>query len=110
MADEVKLLPLSQAAIDACFADARDGSEVLDRLYRLAYPSDWEQIKSINGYPEVSAETHHYIGIKFIRYDQEHHPEYFAGGLWMNNGFGEVRGMPDWQVRPAPVEYNQAGQ
>ena len=55
-------------------------------VYKLVFP-DWENIKQIEGFPEVGREMWKYICQLFIEFDRQHHPNVFHGGIWLNNGF-----------------------
>ena len=96
--------PLSQERIDQVFADAQEQADYVIGLYRLAYPSLWERIKHVQGFPEVSKMTNEYIFTKAIEFDRKHHPQVFAGGCWLNNGFRSEDHRRDWMIYPCDVE------
>ena len=90
---------LKSQDIDAIF-DAHDNQEaVLNALYRLAFP-EWDDIKSVDGWPAVGKEAGLYIMRKFMAFDRKHHPAVFNGGLWMNNGFSIYDGtsLGPWEL------------
>ena len=102
--DTSKPYALPKERIEACFDGKEDQGQVWDALYRAVYP-DWDAIEHIDGYPLVSENTHGYIFKRFVEFDKAHHPDCFAGGLWMNSGFGYDRSLKDWYVVPAPAAY-----
>lgn len=97
--DTVKL---TASKINKCFAGQSHQGDVLIALYKLLYRKTWDDIKSLDGYPQAGAEVHQYIGECFIRFDKAYHREVFPGGLWLNNGWSMGRDMGPWSVHPAP--------
>lgn len=96
-------MPLTQEAIDTVFAEATHQLDYVIGLYKLAYPTLWDRIKSVTGWPKVSKATSEYVYGKAIEFDKEHHPKVFAGGAWLNNGFSTDESIMDWKVIPADV-------
>ncbi len=94
---------LLKADVDAIFDTATHQSEVLVRLYQLVYPN-WDAIAEVDGHPQCHPATGQYLMQRAMAFDRKHHPNVFAGGAWMNNGFGS-RGVDlhEWEVAPAPV-------
>jgi hypothetical protein len=88
---------LSPIVIDQIFEEAQTQSDYLNELYRVAIPH-LDDVALVDTFPEVSAETNRYIHLKAIAFDHEHHPDVFAGGQWMNSGFGSNKELEDWQV------------
>jgi hypothetical protein len=78
--------------IDQVFASADTQWDYWVALYRLAYGDDWDRVKFVEGWPTVNSEMNDYIFRKAIAFDQHHHPNVLAGGVWMNKGFS---GSPD---------------
>ena len=66
-------------------------------VYKLVFP-DWENIKQIEGFPEVGREMWKYICQLFIAFDQEHHPNVFHGGIWLNSGFSSNDRLDGWAI------------
>lgn len=95
--------PLPKEKIDKAFNEAEHQTEYTIALYRIAYPTLWDQIEKVHGWPKVSKTTNEYIFGKAIEFDREHHPNVMAGGLWMNNGFGSKEDAKDWTVYPTEV-------
>lgn len=91
------MIPLSIDAINNCFQGKAHQADAWIALYRIAFP-DWDEIKSIDSYPSVSAETDKYIFAAFIQFDQFHHPGVQVGGMWLNSGFRSQDGMPNWCI------------
>lgn len=92
--------PLPKDVIDKIFEEAEHQSDYVIALYKIAYPSLWDMISKVNGWPRVSIATHEYLFQKAIAFDIVHHPRVQAGGAWMNNGFGSEKEMKDWIVMP----------
>jgi len=92
---------LNPKEIDAIFETHDHQSDVCEALYRLAFP-DWDEIKSIDGWPAVGEEAGLYITQKFMAFDRKHHPGVFSAGLWMNKGFsthdGADMGLEPWEL------------
>lgn len=103
------MIVLMPDKIDSFFGFHNHQSDVWINLYRYVFP-DWDNIKSIDGYPKISDETSNYIFKKFIEFDKIHHPNVMAGGLWMNSGFSTDSSgkLDDWKVYldNCKVEYN----
>lgn len=77
---------LSKEFIDQVFDDHTDQGEVIATLWKHVFPQ-WDDIESIEGYPQCSEECWVYIANKFRVFDKEHHPDVMPGGAWMNWGF-----------------------
>ncbi len=103
MSTAFNVMPLTQETIDEVFAEATHQLDYVLGLYRKAYPTLWDRIKSVAGYPKVSKITSEYIYGKAIEFDKEHHSKVFAGGAWLNSGFSTDEGLKDWTVKPADV-------
>lgn len=91
--------------IDDLFDSATHQADYLIGLYRLVYSPYWDEIKKVNGWPEIDDDTNNYIWRKAIEFDQVHHPDCVAGGAWMNNGFSTLKTLPKGTIIPAPVTY-----
>lgn len=90
-------IQLTEAAVLACFENADDQQDVLVALYRLVFP-DWDDIERLDGHPAVNDRTWTAICRLFIEFDQAHHPNVLAGGLWLNSGFSSGHKLGDWEV------------
>jgi hypothetical protein len=98
-------MPLTKAAINEVFEDAEHQGEYTIGLYKLAYPTLWDRVLKVNGYPSISKVTAEYIMGKAMEFDKEHHPKVMCGGLWLNNGFSTLdETVPDWVVHPCDVD------
>ena len=98
------MIKLDKEKVDKLFETCTHQEDVAVELYRIVYPN-WDNIKSIDGYPYINKETGSYLMKKFIEFDQLHHPTVINGGLWLNKGFsshGEKQ-LDDWMIDPAPV-------
>jgi len=109
--------PLAQKTIDKVFEEASQAevpsqADYILGLYGIAFPN-WDQIAKVNGWPRVSKVTSEYIFQRAIAFDEVHHPECFAGGAWMNNGFTSTYSgdepMPDWEIDISEVELEMKG-
>jgi len=79
------------------FGSAETQSEVLVELYKLALP-EWDRIEKVHGFPEVGLEFWKFICRELIEFDRRHHPDVFAGGLWLNNGFQSNSKLDPWEL------------
>lgn len=98
---------LTDKQINACFEGKTHQSDVIIDLYKILHP-DWDEIKKFNGWPTCSKHLSQKIGKKFIEFDQIHHKNAQAGGLWMNNGWSSLgcEDYKDMEARPCKdVEY-----
>jgi hypothetical protein len=99
--------------VDAIFESAEVQGDYILGLHKLVLP-EWDDIKSVDGYPRVNHETGMYIREKAMEWDKADiaarlkedpgwHP-YMAGGQWgLNVGWGENLYLPDWVVSMADV-------
>ena len=79
------------------FKENDDQAEVLYLIYMLIFP-DWDRISIVHGYPEAGNELWKFICREFISFDQTHHPNVFAGGIWMNNGFSSNFNLAPYEI------------
>jgi len=72
---------------------------VLIALYLLVFPY-FHTIDQFDGWPSINDKTRKAIARMFMDFDKVHHPEVFAGGLWLNCGFSRTHGakLRDWEV------------
>src|SRR5437763_1310199 len=77
-----KRIRLTETAVRACF-ERPTQADVLVALYRLVFP-DFDDIDQFDGWPSINDKTWKAIARMFIDFDNVHHPEVLAGGLWMN--------------------------
>ena len=98
-----KSQPLIRKIIDQIFDDAEHQGDYVVALYKIVYPSSWDMITKVNGWPSVSKVTNEYLFQKAIKFDKEHHPDVIAGGAWLSNGFGTKDDMKDWVVTPCDI-------
>ncbi len=100
---------LTKEVIDAAFDAAKHQQDWLLAIYRVAFPR-WDDIDgTIDGWPSVSGATWRYICGKSVEFDRKHHPDVMAGGMWLNNGFGQGP-VPDWTIDASSckVSYKEA--
>ncbi|RLA96351.1 MAG: hypothetical protein DRG83_17505, partial [Deltaproteobacteria bacterium] len=96
-------MKLSKEKIDAIFASANHQIDYLVGLYRAIFP-DYDRIEQLEGFPEVDQTTSDYIWKKAIDFDRKHHPEVFAGGLWMNHGFSSNSSIAEGEISLSNVK------
>ncbi|MBA7528378.1 hypothetical protein ES705_20561 [subsurface metagenome] len=97
-----ELVDLEKDVIDGIFEQAENQFDYWVALYRTVYP-EWDEIRSIDGHPQVSTPTNEYLFEKAIAFDKKNHSGVQCGGLWLNKGFECADGLPDWKVMPAPA-------
>lgn len=95
---------LTEKKIDEIFNKATHQAEIINELYKVAYP-EWDMIREINGFPQISGDLNLYISAKAIEFDKKHHPGVLAGGAWMNKGFSGREHIKDGRIIRAPVKY-----
>jgi hypothetical protein len=86
-----------QRQLQLVFENAQHQDAALVGIYKLFIP-DWENIKQVEGFPTVGREMWKYICQLFIDFDQQHHPEVFKGGIWLNNGFSSDGNLDPWEI------------
>ena len=97
------MIPLTQEQIESIFERAEHQADYTLGLYKFVYP-DWDEIKSVDGYPQLSKATNEFIFKLAIAFDKVNHPKVMPGGMWMSNGFGSADPeIADWTIKPAPV-------
>ncbi len=70
---------------------------VIIDIYKIVFP-EWDQIKTIKGYPAAGDSLWKFICNLFIEFDSKHHPECFKGGCWMNTGFSANKNLSPWDI------------
>ncbi len=90
--------------VDACFEGAASQSEWLIALYKEVVP-DWDDVKELKGFPCCSDEMWKYVCEKAIAFDKQHHPGVFAGGVWINSGFGSDAAVGRFEIALPEIEY-----
>jgi len=95
-------------AIEALCETANHQEELLVGIYKV-YIDDFDRIEKIQGFPICGRKMWLWICDQFIAFDKRHHPEFIAGGIWMNNGFSSNREIGDWEVslKNCSFEYKQ---
>lgn len=83
--------------IKKIFEEHDNQADAVVEIYKLALPT-WDDIKSIDGYPEAGEELCRMICREFIEFDHKYHPGSFAGGLWLNKGFSVNRNLSPWEI------------
>ena len=86
-----------QHRLQEIFEQAEHQEAALIGLYKMLIP-DWERIERLEGYPVVGRGMWKYIANLFIDFDQRHHPKFFNGGLWLNQGFSSGETLGPWEI------------
>ena len=102
------MIELTKIQIDEIFnnelnQDKPNQLNILINLYKIAFPC-YDNIKKLHNWPTVGKQTSNYLFEKFIQFDKKIHPEIFAGGLWLNNGFSSDNDIPDWLIDNSKCE------
>ena len=88
---------ITKEQVEQIFASSNHQVEVVEALYRLAFP-DYDDIEKLNGFPEAGERLSKLIWDKFFQFDYLHHPDVMPGGRWMNNGFSTNEELGEWEV------------
>jgi hypothetical protein len=94
---------ITKEQIEQIFASSNHQAEVVEALYRLAFP-DYDDIVKLDGFPEAGERLSKLIWDKFFEFDFAHHPDVMPGGRWMNNGFSTNKKLGDWEVDTSQVK------
>ena len=86
-----------QVYLQTIFEDSDHQSSVIVKLYKMLFP-DWEKIQKIEGFPTIGKALDEYIFNLFVAFDQEHHPNVFNGGAWLNQGFSTDESIEPWGI------------
>lgn len=86
-----------QRRLQDIFEKVEHQDSALIGIYKLVFP-DWEDIKQVEGFPEIGREMWKYICNLFIEFDRQHHPKVFHGGIWLNNGFSSSDRLNGWEI------------
>ena len=65
----------------------------------MVFPN-WDEIKTLHGFPKVGRELNTHITKRFIEFDKTHHPGVMNGGVWLNHGFSTGEELDPWEVVP----------
>ncbi len=96
-------MTITKEEVEKIFASSNHQVEVVEALYRLAFP-DYDDIEKINGFPEAGERLSKLIWDKSFEFDFVHHPDVMPGGRWMNNGFSTNKELGDWEVETKGVK------
>lgn len=96
------MIELTKQMIDDVFEKAEHQADWLIALYKTAFPN-WDEIAKLKGFPAVSKATSDYLWLMAIDFDDEHHPDVQAGGMWLTHGFAWAE-MPDWMIDTSHCE------
>ena len=86
-----------QVHLQTIFEKSGHQDSVIVKLYKMLFP-DWEKIQRIEGFPSVGKALDEYIFNLFVAFDQEHHPNVFNGGAWINQGFSTNENLDPWEI------------
>jgi hypothetical protein len=94
---------ITKEEVEKIFASSTHQVEVVEALYRLAFP-DYDKVAKLHGFPEAGERLSKFIWGKFLEFDCKHHPDVMQGGRWMNNGFSTNQALGDWEVDVSRVK------
>ena len=96
---------LTKEMINSIFGSAKSANDYIVELYKVAIP-EFDQVKSIKGYPKVSKTTNMELFRKAIETDERNESNCMTGGAWMNWGFSsnDSENIPDWIIDNSEVE------
>ncbi len=97
------MITITREEVERIFSISTHQVEVVEALYRLAFP-DYDEIMKLDGFPEAGEKLSKLIWNKFFDFDEKHHPNVMKGGRWMNNGFSTNKKLGDWEVDVAGVK------
>jgi len=87
--------------IERSITTAETPIEGLTNLYKAVFPN-WEEIKTLTGFPKVNRETaYRILGIFRRTFPND------GNGIvlmWLNNGFGIDESLADYEVKPCGYE------
>lgn len=91
-----RVIELDRERVKEIFESATESSTPLLAIYRMVLP-EWDEIATLEGWPEVNKATWLKIATMFQKLDQKYHPEALPGWLWMNKGFSTSNEeLEDW--------------
>lgn len=94
---------LSEEIIRKILSASTDSKDATLNLYRYVF-DDWDSIRVITGYPEISEETGKFILDNFVYNFAE--TDKYPGGIWINIGFSTKPYIEDFVVHyNGKVEY-----
>ena len=86
-----------QVHLQIIFEESDHQDSVIVKLYKMLFPN-WEKIQRIEGFPTVGKALDEYIFNLFVAFDQEHHPNVFNGGAWINQGYSTNENLEPWGI------------
>jgi len=94
-----KYIKLDEQKIIELFKNEIHSADIVVAIYKMVFPN-WDDIKTIEGWPTISPNTSRKLFSMFMTFDIKHHPDVIPGGAWMNKGFSVLRGenLIDWMV------------
>jgi hypothetical protein len=111
----VKPVHIPKEKIDEIFAAAKVQSDYIIGLYRAVFPSTFDDIESMDGYPKCSKRFSLYVFEKAMAWDRKHaletgkmaygEPTFLPGGAWMNWGFSVDEELVGFHVVPCPAVF-----
>ena len=82
--------------IETIFKQNNHQQDALIDLYQMLFP-DWEQLKTVGGYPEIGKALGNFLGRKFRAFDRKHHPDALVN-FWKRDGFKLNEALSPWEV------------
>ena len=83
--------------IKATIEQHKHQSDALIDIYMMVFP-DWDQIKQIEGHPEVGKSLWKFIFKQFSELDRKYHPKVYPGVIWFNTGFSSNTELDPWEL------------
>ncbi len=93
----IKTIRDLQVHLQIIFEESDHQDSVIVKLYQMLFP-EWEKIQRIEGFPTVGKALDEYIFNLFVSFDQEHHPNVFNGGAWINQGYSTNENLEPWGI------------
>ena len=93
----IKTIRDLQVHLQIIFEESDHQDSVIVKLYQMLFP-EWEKIQRIEGFPTVGKALDEYIFNLFVAFDQEHHPNVFNGGAWINQGYSTNENLEPWGI------------
>ena len=91
------------AVLESLSKSCEHQSEFLVGIYKEVVPN-WDAVVRIDGYPKAGEALAALLCFSAIEFDKEHHPDVYAGGLWLNIGFSRDKSLKPWEISMEGVE------
>ena len=81
---------ITRKQIETLVENAKHQKDVINGVYELIFQENWDRLEQVGGFPICSNAFSEFMFNICIDFDQKHHPNVVAGGMWMNNGFSTI--------------------